>query len=282
MGPCTSGGGHMNEQGYISDELSHLTGYGKSQDAALEILRKILGSCRLGKSLSTEDSRFAGLPEGIVGIHRDWKPARSHEFFFGDVVCFCDIPRSELGVHSAKYGYHGVAFKKSFLVKLGANPVFYVDQNSIAHFSALPHEFRDAARDGRSFEGLDKWSGRWQGMLEVLPKLKRVFHPILPGAKLEPWAREQFEGLNLLLDVVQMNMMVFMKGFDSSLPQDHLENYYMEREWRLIGPISFELSDLAYVYAPAHHVTNLINEFPILEGKIGPVPSAGRGGGSER
>jgi hypothetical protein len=47
-----------------------------------------------------------------------------------DMVCFCDIPIGDLGIHIKKYGQFGLAFKKSFLIERGANPVLYVERNS--------------------------------------------------------------------------------------------------------------------------------------------------------
>jgi ribosomal protein L24E len=46
------------------------------------------------------------------------------------MVCFCDIPIGDLGIHIKKYGQFGLAFKKSFLIERGANPVLYVERNS--------------------------------------------------------------------------------------------------------------------------------------------------------
>jgi hypothetical protein len=40
----------------------------------------------------------------------------------------------------------------------------------------------------------------------------------------------------------------FMKFFDESLPEDHRESFYMEREWRVAGFVSFELRNVQRVY----------------------------------
>jgi hypothetical protein len=47
-----------------------------------------------------------------------------------------------------------------------------------------------------------------------------------------------------------------LKFFDARLPPDDERNYYMEREWRIMGGVSFSLSDVTRVllmeeYSPA-------------------------------
>jgi hypothetical protein len=46
------------------------------------------------------------------------------------VVCFCDIPDTDLAIHVRKYSRFGLAFKKDFLIERGACPVFYVANES--------------------------------------------------------------------------------------------------------------------------------------------------------
>ena len=46
------------------------------------------------------------------------------------MVCFCDIPDSDLAIHVNKYSRFGLAFKKEFLIAKGACPVFYVANES--------------------------------------------------------------------------------------------------------------------------------------------------------
>jgi len=53
-----------------------------------------------------------------------------------------------------------------------------------------------------------------------------------------------------------------VKVFDSTLEQTDTENYYMEREWRLIGSMPFELLDVARVILPSEYVSPFRDEFP--------------------
>ena len=46
------------------------------------------------------------------------------------------------------------------------------------------------------------------------------------------------------------NVYSFIKFFDDGLPEDHKDNYYMEREWRTRGVVRFSPSDIATVVLP--------------------------------
>ena len=75
-----------------------------------------------------------------------FKDNKINEMFNPDCVCFADIPKSELQIHISKYSKFGMAFKKSFLTDKGANPVFYIENNSsICDFSS-PEEHKSTNR----------------------------------------------------------------------------------------------------------------------------------------
>lgn len=46
------------------------------------------------------------------------------------MICTCDIPLSEIGIHRKKYGEYGIGLKKSFAKKKGFTPVFYLSDKS--------------------------------------------------------------------------------------------------------------------------------------------------------
>ena len=115
----------MGEQRYVSNELSHFVGRNllSKPDCQFKLLVKILSdgwlthpphNPALGTALAT-------YPTGRMS---------TNDVFVEQVVCFCDIPEVDLGIHINKYGPFGLAFRKEFLIAKGANPVFYVAKNS--------------------------------------------------------------------------------------------------------------------------------------------------------
>lgn len=47
------------------------------------------------------------------------------------MVCFCDIPLSQIADHTSKYGNYAIGIKKDWAIKQGVTPVLYVHENSL-------------------------------------------------------------------------------------------------------------------------------------------------------
>jgi len=47
------------------------------------------------------------------------------------MVCFCDIPLSQLVSHIDTYGKYGLGMSKEWGIKKGLNPVIYFNKNSL-------------------------------------------------------------------------------------------------------------------------------------------------------
>ena len=47
------------------------------------------------------------------------------------MVCFCDIPLSQISNHVEKYGKYAIGLKKDWAVEQGVTPVLYVHNNSV-------------------------------------------------------------------------------------------------------------------------------------------------------
>ena len=110
-------------QRYISAELTHFTGRGKPEEEKYGTLTKILNSRTL------LISGTGGQPGLTSAFEVRFKEAFSeNKMIYPGMVCFCDIPTSDLGFHMKKYSEFGLSFQKEFLREKGANPVFYVDR----------------------------------------------------------------------------------------------------------------------------------------------------------
>ena len=61
--------------------------------------------------------------------------------------------------------------------------------------------------------------------------------------------------------------MAYVKLYDATLPDDHLDNYYMEREWRSLRNISFSINDIKTIYLPSiQYQDRFVQEFPDYTG----------------
>ena len=47
------------------------------------------------------------------------------------MVCFCDIPLSQITEHTLKYGEYAIGIKKDWAIKQGVSPILYVHDNSL-------------------------------------------------------------------------------------------------------------------------------------------------------
>lgn len=197
------------------------------------------------------------------------------EFIRFRPVCFCDIPKDSLQRHASVYGPFGVAFLKGFLVAKGANPVFYVAKGSVARHerpTVPPLTVEDLEVDAQTalrkhFAALIEHPmpvQRCEFFDRLVADLTRVLPPPWPSnaqADSDDPIREV--QLRVLFDLLH-HVFAFMKFFDESLPEDHRENFYMEREWRVAGFVSFELQDVQRVYVAPGYGDHIKREFPGL------------------
>lgn len=74
--------------------------------------------------------------------------------------------------------------------------------------------------------------------------------------------------LRKLKPMIERDFLAFLKPFDADLPEDARDNYYMEREWRLVGQFPFRLEQIQGVYVAGSHRAKIEAEFPTLKDRI--------------
>ncbi|MGH9423854.1 MAG: abortive infection system antitoxin AbiGi family protein, partial [Thermoanaerobaculia bacterium] len=194
---------------------------------------------------------------------RENGPVASNEFVAPEMVCFCDIPLQDLEIHTSKYSRFGLAFQKKFLVSQGANPVHYVAHDAatplrlIGHGGVHPDFFERDEEEGLLSAG--------QGRAQFLEKLKVRTFDLLERYSATLQQRfgsykrgkdDPSEARKELLAMVEFMMGTFCymhgltKVFDPALTDNNPKNYYMEREWRVIGRVTFKPVDIARVLVP--------------------------------
>jgi hypothetical protein len=80
--------------------------------------------------------------------------------------------------------------------------------------------------------------------------------------------KQDLHALLLYQTTIEAFIFGFLKFYDPSLPQDHIDNYYMEREWRVAGKVKFLLDDIECLYVPPDFLDQALKDFPALDGKI--------------
>lgn len=65
------------------------------------------------------------------------------------------------------------------------------------------------------------------------------------------------------------HQMAYVKLYDATFPDDHPDNYYMEREWRSLNNITFSIHDIKTIYLPSKkYIEKFIHEFPEYPGEF--------------
>ena len=225
-------------QRYVSDELTHFVGRGLKEKEQYALLVEILRS----GLLAPEGMRV----EGDLVVDLD-APFSSNESYQPEAVCLCDIPVGDLHLHIDKYSPFGLAFPKPFLVQRGASPMFYIASDA----PSLEERTRADAFDemAREHHALRDAAGRL---------LKHEDEEVAAFA-------QRFERYAHLLD---FQVYSYAKFFSYAEVVDAEQNYYMEREWRLLGSLRFSREDVRRVIFPESYAQRFRKEFPEFSGQV--------------
>jgi Putative abortive phage resistance protein AbiGi, antitoxin len=260
-------GTELSRQRYVSKELTHF----------------------VGRSLPSDEERYALLVKilregwlthpphqpGISGNLRINAGARisSNEMYSPEVVCFCDIPLEDLEIHVEKYGSFGFAFPKAFLVGHGANPVFYVANPSRIHNPFLADLMRDPEnlRHDKILDYLEQRVERgptFDRGLVAWHRMFDLFDKCIMETRSTPGVPQESHELQDLQRFLNFHVFSFIKCFDPNLDDSHHENFYMEREWRVVGNVPFKLADLSRVLLHERFGSRLRADVPGYAGQI--------------
>jgi hypothetical protein len=295
----------------VSAELTHFVGAGEPTDEdRFELLVQIVRDGMLidGRSLR----RAKKLPVSFLDIvERDGTERRydyfaepyfdtnvladleSNDFVRPDMVCFCDIPYKPpefFRVHTAKYNRFGVAFAREFLVPQGASPVFYVARSATTSMRLVgedgpysnfyldhtyPSLFAQTQTRGRVFTGMAR------RILETVENVGVGTQQELDRYTVgEDDAQQQrlrmYRALDLPITLFAY-LFGYMKFFDPSLSKEHPDNFYMEREWRVLGQVSFRLSDIARIFVPPEYALRFREALPEYGGPLIELPTLNAG-----
>ena len=264
---------------YTSNLLCHFVGRSKKTDEErFELLCQIIKEGQLKANVQNPKMLAILYPSRLDQCHA------GEVFERCDCVCFCDIPDDALGIHTSKYGYFGLGFNKSFAASQGAHPVMYVPKNYQIYLrgdEAIMYNPQLLPRDAQGyFLALSDLS-------QQLVELERLLLPLLDkeqaeteiSSKGQKWRvsktvwdmfmsdKEDVLGTDVLCGIV--HLLAFVKLYDATLPDNHPDNYYMEREWRCMNNVKFSIDDISKVYLPNEtYRTRFSTAFPAYQGEF--------------
>ena len=220
------------DQRYISKELTHFVGRGLSDaDEQYALMTRILRAGWLTHSPHFETD--------VQVIDFDFTAkASSNSLINPGVICFCDIPLADFGLHMSKYSSFGIAFRKDYMLLKGATPVVYIP--------------RQSGRDPQSSaETFDRELTRYVMIREAYRRGGRTDSEV-----------QQF---TYFLD---FHVFSLLKFYDGTLEDLDPENYYMEREWRIVGNMQFGMSDVERIIVPPDYGSKIREDFPDYDRQV--------------
>lgn len=233
----------MSVQRYVSEELTHFVGrsLGRAPDGHEQQYRLLVNILRTG---------LLGTGGDVLVQQRVDQRFSDNEYYKANMVCFSDIPVPDLAIHMGKFSRFGLSFKKSFLIGRGANPVFYVVCNSMAKLAHGKMEKRAAY--------FDEWHEK---IWDYFQEAERAHEQ---GGGEDADTRQ----VRRLLGFLVYHFFNFVKFYDEGLPADHRENFYMEREWRIFGNLTFDLENVRRVVFPREYARRFRADLPDYYGEI--------------
>lgn len=286
-------------QTYITSELTHFVGRSLADDESrYALLLRILRSGVLldprylagrdspifffdirGRDGQAKLERY--FPDPYFEVREDGHVS-ANEFVAPEMVCFCDIPLLDLEIHTGKYSKFGLAFAKEVLIPKGANPVHYVATNAATPLRLIPESggeypdfFADEEEDGLLAEGqtrgefLEKLKRRTFDLINRYTDMLEERFALYQRGKDDPAAmRAQLLAMVNFMTGTFCYVHGLTKVFDPALSDNDPKNYYMEREWRVIGRVNFVSQDVARVLLPRGFADRFSRDEPRFSGEV--------------
>ena len=231
-----------SEQRYISNELTHLVGRElKSYEEQYNILIKILKEGYITYPPHEKKDRNVR----CLSIYYTDDFAKN-EMYVPSMVCFCDITVCDLSIHINKYSPFGLSFDKAFIAGKGGGPVYYVPKRADPAWAGGHGSEEDR---GHVFD----------------QKIKDCYHLLddLICAKNE-WSDRARSVQSFLCT----SIFAYTKCFDHTLMDRHDDNYYFEREWRVLGNLRFNIRDVRRIIIPENYAAKFRKDFPDYCGQL--------------
>ncbi|RDW15395.1 abortive infection system antitoxin AbiGi family protein [Oceanobacillus chungangensis] len=231
-------------QRYVSKELTHFVGRHQQESERFDLLIDIIKSGLLLHKNITEDIKINRDAHGLEDIVTP------------GITCFADIPINDLSLHMKKYSNFGLAFNKDFLVEKGANPVSYIATNGIIREANGQPKNQNSIKEDYFKMNIKRYFSLMNQIQDMLKK------------KDEQGNVSILDELQLLDTFLIKHVFSYLKPFDASKTDADKENYYLEREWRIVGDVQFTITDIARILIPEKYGKQLRTALPEYYGQV--------------
>lgn len=241
-------------QRYISNELTHFVGRNLPYEKQYDLLIEIIKSGWL-----THPPHNPNISGNLI-VNASNKISEN-EMYNPEVVCFCDIPINDLQIHKNKYSSFGLSFSKTFISELGGLPVRYIPKKAqIKVMKTDRKELEDAMRSNHKDNSMDHFTNKLSYQ-EYFDQRLSEYQLFINANRKNP--NEEMRKALVHLDYfLSFYVFGFYKFYDNTLPDDHSDNYYMEREWRVIGNVKFTQLDIQRIIIPKEYSKKLREDLP--------------------
>ncbi|MBU0644092.1 MAG: hypothetical protein KJ731_15655 [Alphaproteobacteria bacterium] len=229
------------------DELFHFVGRGMDNDEKFSLLLKVLRERTISHPPHEKGwGRFGYTSQFLDDVWQgdliSEKFLHSGDLLFPNITCFADIPFEALPLHMGKYSCFGLSFTKRYVAKYGGRPVMY----------------------------FPIWGDDPHNQLFGRMALQRMNDTIMAIEV----AKSEGQITNDVIRMIYMEFLAFIKPFNVELENEHGDQVYMEREWRKVGNLQFDVNDIKRVILPQKYHTTLQSDFPELGDRLFLPPSA--------
>jgi hypothetical protein len=258
----------MSIQRYVSEELTHFVGRAlEDEEKRFDLLLKIL---RSGELRVTRNQDGSAKPPVQTTMGVGWFSERNvHQVA---AVCFCDIPETDLPLHIKKYSRFGLAFSKTFLLSRGASPVFYIANDAMIEYRPQvdwASEMMPPGQYTREFFLNSLISAFYTKRLQLFALLVQQHQESTPPElRLDPKVTALITDIEVSMRGIDKEFLSYCVPFRASQLEDGLDNFYMEREWRTLADVQFELGDVCRVILPENFAKRLRSGIPDYCGQL--------------
>lgn len=243
-------------QRYISKELVHFVGRGKSEKEKFQLLTRILNKKWI--------THFPHNPNisGNLSVNPNARIS-DNEMYNPEMTCFADIPIEDLSLHMKKYSTFGLSFSKNFIAEAGGVPVHYIPKKAKVKSFEKGGEISLGHKELKT----DK-SDFYDKNIKEFHELFSKFSELADKTNEKPGVSELSLRIRDLERFFSFHIFSFFKFFDHSKLDDDQDNYYFEREWRIIGNLNFKISDIKTVFLPQQYAEEFRKSCPEFYGQV--------------